>query len=291
MLYLCIGICIAGLPLAILLFYQGVQSKELKKQVAYYRKLEQESRYLTVWTLKKDLVAGDAIKKSDLKEISVQVRNGSHVSGMADRKAIVGKHVKTALKKGTLIQSDMIYEGEENRDDLRMKELSCLKLPQKLQENEYIDIRIGFPDGEDYIVVKHKRVLGLLVDEELQKTSGIRLELSEEEILRISAACIDVNAYKNTELYAIEYKADFQKAAKHYYPINQKVFDLLQWDPNVKKQSGFRGEERKRAILERNLKLYQREPDEIGFVEPETERSQPSDTTGLDGGSELELFE
>lgn len=277
--------------MAIFLFRQNMQSKELKKQVAYYRKLEQESRYLTVWTLKKDLKAGDNIKKSDLSEVNVQVRNGAHVSGMADSKAIIGKHVKTALKKGTLIQPDLIYEGEVNQDDLRIKELSCLKLPQQIQENEYIDIRIGFPDGEDYVVVKHKKVLALLVDEESKTTLGIRLELSEEEILRISAACIDVNAYKNTQLYAIEYKADFQKAAKHNYPINQKVFDLLQWDPNVAEHTSFRGEERKRVILEKNLKLYQREPEEISFAESGMGQSQPSDTASQDGDSELELFE
>ena len=270
------------------LVYQGFQSGELKKQVVYYRKLEQGSRYLTVWTLKNDLSAGDAIKKSDLAEVNVQVRNGEHVSGITDSKKIVGKHVKTALNKGTFIQSNLIYEGEANQDDLRIKELSCLKLPNQLQENEYIDIRIGFPDGEDYIVVKHKKILGFIQNEE-ERITGIRLELSEEEILRISAACMDVNSYKNTELYVIEYKADFQEAAMHNYPINQKVYDLLQWDPNVSGKAGFRGEERKRAILERNLKRYQRDPEEI--MQSETVSPQQSEASTQNTDSDLELFE
>lgn len=293
LLYGIIGAGITGFPLTAMLTYQNYHSNNLKQQVSYYKNQEEESRYLTVWTLKNGIASGDKLTKENLEKKQIKVQASDNINSITDPVQINGKNARIALAKGTIVQEDLFYEGEVCTDDVRLKEVTSLKLPVQLKENEYVDVRISFPNGEDYIVVKHKKVLGLLQEGETLQTVGIRLELTEEELLRISAAEIDVHFYKDTALYAIQYREDFQKAAVHNYPVNENVFDLMQWDPNVIQKSSYKDEQEKRAILEKNLKKYEQASE--GSVSEETLQYdadiQPSDMKVQEGDSELEIFE
>lgn len=291
LLYGILGACIAGIPLAAALIYQSAHNAGLKQQVSYYQTQEDQSLYLTVWALKEDIAAGEKLTKEKLEEKNVRVSKADNINSVTDVGQITGKNAKTALAKGTIAQADLFYEGEACTDDVRIREVSFVQLPVELKQNEYIDLRISYPDGEDYIVVKHKKVLGLLQEGEEAQTTGIRLELSEEEILRLSAARIDVNTYEDTALYAIQYREDFQAAAVHDYPVNSRVYSLLEWDPNVVNRMAFAGERKKRAVLERNLSQYESEGSVSRGTAKEDTAAEPSDMTGQEGTSELEIFE
>lgn len=292
LLYGVLGACIVGIPLVAALLYQSWHTAGLKQQVSNYRTQEEQSLYLTVWTLKEDITAGEKVTRANLEEKKIRVpKEGSMDSSMSDLEQITGKNAKTALTKGTILQADLFYEGEECTDDVRIREISFVQLPVGLKQNEYVDLRISYPDGEDYIVVKHKKTLGLLQEGEESSVTGIRLELSEEEILRLSAAQIDVNTYENTSLYAIQYREDFQQAAVHDYPVNSKVYSLLEWDPNIIERMAFAGERKKRAVLERNLRQYESEGSVSQNTAQEEIATKPSDMTEQEGTPELEIFE
>lgn len=291
MLYGFLGACIVGIPLVAALLYQSFHTAGLKQQVSNYRTQEEQSLYLTVWTLKEDITAGEEVTRAKLEEKKIRVPKAGNIdSRMSDLGQITGKNAKTALAKGTIAQADLFYEGEGCTDDMRIKEISFVQLPVGLKQNEYVDLRISYPDGEDYIVVKHKKILGLLQEGDEPKATGIRLELSEEEILRLSGAQIDVNTYVDTSLYAIQYREDFQQEAVHDYPVNGKVYSLLEWDPNVIERMVFTGEQKKRAVLERNLKQYESEGSVSQYEAQEDTVTGPSDMSGQEV-SKLKIFE
>lgn len=289
-----LGACIAGIPLTASLIYQNQHSESLRAQVSAYKKEKEESRYLTVWTLKRDISAGDPLTKADIEKKEVWIRAAEDINELTDLEQITGKCAKTALTKGTIVQSDLFYEGQPCTDDVRVKEITFVQLPVQLEENEYVDIRISYPDGEDYIVVKHKKVLGLLRDNtQEQQIVGIRLEFTEEELLRLSSAQIDVRNYAETTLYAIQYREDFQSEAVPFYPINENVFQLLEWDPNVIDRSSFSGERKRRKVLEQNMVNYRQKSE--GSVSQEQSQQNtvagPSDMTETEESSDLEIFE
>lgn len=273
-----------------MLLYQTYHSKTLRKQVNYYKKQEEDTQYLTVWTLRQKLDAGEELTRSNLQEAHVQLQEADQLTNVTNIEQLIGQHAKTKLDKGTLVQPDLFYVGESTMDDVRVKELTSVKLPVQLKDGEYVDLRIGFPDGEDYIVVKHKKVIGLLRNEESQQLEGVRLELSEEELLRLSAACIDVEDYENTTLYAIQYLEDFQEEAVLDYPVNSKVYTLLQWDPNITGRMTLQGEKKKRALLESHLRQYKRAS--IGYSsEDRSTDGEPEGTNMKENESELKIFE
>lgn len=293
LLYGMIGAGITGAPLTGALIRQHNSSEHLKQQVSYYQKQEEESRYLTVWTLKQDIAAGEKLTEGHFEQQQVRVQASDQIGSISDIGRVVGKNAKTALAEGTIVQEAFFYEGEVCTDDVRIKEVTSLRLPEQIKENEYVDVRISFPNGEDYIVVRHKKIQGILQDAETSQVTGIRIELTEEEILRLSAAEFDVNSYRDTALYAIQYREDFQKAAVQNYPVNEKVFDLLQWDPNVAQELSFEDEQEKRALLEEHLEKYKQEQERSASEETLQYDTaiQPSDMTGQKNDSELEIFE
>ena len=140
-------------------------------------------------------------------------------------------------------------------DDERRIELRELELPQTLRENEFVDIRIVFPNGEDYLVVGHKRVYRIIRDEEGEMLA-LQLRLLEDELLRYQAACVETKTYQDTRLYALQYTGEFQPAAQTFYPVNRAVFDLLQWDPNIVELFVVEKEQERRTLLETNLEHF-----------------------------------
>lgn len=109
MLYGTAGACIAGIPLVLLLVFQCCRNMSLEQQISGYKKLEQENLYLSVWTVKEDLAAGDKVTRSNLEKEEKWIPKTCNISQMTDPKQFVGRKAKTALKKGTVIRTDLLY--------------------------------------------------------------------------------------------------------------------------------------------------------------------------------------
>ena len=141
---------------------------------------------------------------------------------------------KVTMKKNTLITTELLNKSDNMvQDDIRKQEYNVIVLPMDLATGDYIDIRVMFPNGQDFIVVSKKEV-------EIPQVSGVDSEdtiwvnLSEDEILHMSCAIIDSAQVKGAKLYATKYtEAGMQKAATPTYPINESTSKLLQSDPNV----------------------------------------------------------
>lgn len=141
---------------------------------------------------------------------------------------------KVTMKKNTLITTELINKSDNIvQDDVRKQEYNMMVLPMDLVTGDYVDIRVMFPNGQDFIVISKKEV-------EIPNIGGVDSEdtiwvnLSEDEILHMSCAIIDAAQVKGAKIYATKYtEAGMQKAATPTFPVNESTSKLLQSDPNV----------------------------------------------------------
>lgn len=141
---------------------------------------------------------------------------------------------KVDMKMNTVITSSLINRSQEIiSNDLRKEEYNVISLPVDLAPEEYVDIRLRMPDGQDYIVVSKKKVSIPVVNGQYLPDT-IQMNLTEEEIVLLSSAIVENFWIKGSELRANRYaEAGTQSAATMtYYPSNE-VQKLIESDPNI----------------------------------------------------------
>lgn len=139
---------------------------------------------------------------------------------------------KIEIPAGTIITPNMFVEsGNEITADMRVQEYSSIALPSQLKNGDYIDVRLAFPNGQDYIVLSKKEVVQT-------DANTVWMNVSEDEILLLNGAMIDAWTVTGTKLYAIEYiDAGSQESAITTYKPSAEVMDLILSDPNVTKDA------------------------------------------------------
>lgn len=146
----------------------------------------------------------------------------------------IGKRVKLDLKKGTILSESIVYSGEKIEKDIRIHNYNYIKLTDKLRKGDYIDIRISFANGLDFIILSKKRIVDLTFSnsqEEIQ--NSLWLQVTEEEILRLSSAAVDAFLNEGCSIYAVQYVSEVQEAAAINYPVNEMVGKLIKLDTNI----------------------------------------------------------
>ncbi|ANF95714.1 SAF domain-containing protein [Paenibacillus bovis] len=214
-----------------LINHQANQLKEVKQQ--YEVQLNQSQQLLArqqavsskIVVTTAELKAGDQIQKQNI-SVAFVSKQGAPANAVTDPSQLIGKIVKINIGKATPLTSSMVYAEEATPRDLRSKEYTVVQLPTKLQQGDFVDVRIGFPNGNDYIVLSKKKV------EDLAGTT-VWYNINESEILAMSSAIVD--AYlQGARLYAISYADPYmQDKAIPNYPANRDVINLIQSDPNV----------------------------------------------------------
>jgi hypothetical protein len=269
------GALLAGLPLGGML--RGVQqdNQQIQESLSYYEQLQSAYHYTSICVLTGDAVAGEELTADMICQQQIQSTEDLSAVAAPSQEELVGKRLKVSLAKGAPLSPDLLYEGEPVAEDERQVELTDTSFPQTLKEDELVDIRIVFPNGEDFLVVGHKRVYRIITDSE-GTLLAVQLRLREEELLRYQAACVDTKTYEDTRLYALQYTGEFQDAGEAFYPVNGAVFDLLQWDPNVVELFTVDAEQERRSLLETNLAGYLTQSAEQSTEETEEAASQDS---------------
>lgn len=136
--------------------------------------------------------------------------------------------VKTDIPAGSIITSDMLEEIDDRTTaDQRIQEYNMLILPTQLEDGDYIDIRLQLPEGEDFIVVSKKKVLSSTAD-------TVWLKMREDEILSLGNAIVEAYTMTGSKLYATIYsEPGRQEAAEPTYAVSEKIFNLIDRDPNI----------------------------------------------------------
>lgn len=182
-----------------------------------------------VLVLVRDIKSGEAVTADCVKKIKVEYAPSNAVT-----LGELGENIttKTDLKANVILSADMLQaSGEEIQKDLRKQEYNMITLPSKLENGDYIDIRITFPTGQDYLVVSKKKVVSC--DEDT-----VWLELSEDEIILLNNAIVESYVVIGSNLYATTYvEPGLQAKATPTYPISEAVQQAMQNNPNLLAQA------------------------------------------------------
>lgn len=227
------------------------QEKMQIRQLAVEEYKENHPTHL-VYKVLADKKSGEVLLDKDIApaEISSALVPADAVT---DPSSVIGKVIRCSILSNTVITDSLLYGRQDYPHDMRLMEYTVFNLPQKLQESEFIDIRIMFPNGLDYIVLSKKQVVDLERPEENQK-SIIWFHAQEEEILRMSSAIVDASIVEGTILYVVPYIApDIQNEAVRTYPSNPEVQKLILEDPNIINKAVTELEARNRELFEKRI--------------------------------------
>ncbi len=236
------------------------QKKLSKKYEEKINKLSSTNK-ITAYILNKSVKANQKITKKDFLEIKL---NGIAKSKnlISDINILTDTMYSRDIAKGSIVYKDMVYGADKIKNDLRKCELSSLVLPMSLVKGDYVDVRINFPSGLDYVVLSKKRLQDLArLDNDSEKKEICIFYLDSEELLRLSSSIVDAYITKGAYLYTTTYVyPNTQKAAKITYPSNANVRKLIQTDPNIINRAMIELEENKRKQLNSSISgLVQKE--------------------------------
>lgn len=123
---------------------------------------------------------------------------------------------------GTPVMLSMITQGDFSKDE-RETEVDVASLMTTQEQGDYVDVRIAFPDGSDYVVLSKKKVVSLSLENQIFTTYT-----SEADIERLTCATLDACLKAGTRIYTTKYVAGgLQDKAYNNYPVRQSTLDLI----------------------------------------------------------------
>lgn len=231
-------------------YVRHLTNKYTDQRVSVEQELAQTQQILKeemvkVEVVTRDISSGEPIAETDL-DTRLMPRSTVAEDTVLSKELIRGKLAKVNLPVNSAVTSSVIYEDEVTAKDIRNQEFKLMELPSKLKTNDYVDVRIKFPSGQDYIVLSKKRVQDL-------QSGTVWYRMNEKEILNISSAIVD--AYiQDATIYALDYvEPGIQEKAITTYPANKAVLDLIDSDPNIVQKATTELERRTRVKLEEAL--------------------------------------
>ncbi len=180
-----------------------------------YQKAEQklEECLKIIYVADRDLAKGTVLTKEN-------IRTEMHYTDISEEyisEAELGHTLLINVKKGTCVTKGMLEDVTEKTREVYISEV---RLAEHLKMGDRIDVRISYPNAEDYVVLSEKNMV--LMDE----NGGMVLNLSEEEILYLSSAAVDCREYKDTFLYAVKYPQETQVAESEVSYLPRKEIQI-----------------------------------------------------------------
>jgi hypothetical protein len=165
---------------------------------------------------------------------------------IVDSEDLKGKITKIDISKNGMVLPSMLFDEGITPRDVRNAEYTMISLPTKLKKDDFIDVRINFPTGQDYIVLAKKKVKDL-------QNGTVWLDVNEQEILTMSSAIVDA-FINDAKIYALAYVDPYmQEKPVINYPVNLKVLSLILTDPNLLRIAESELSRNARMVLEKDL--------------------------------------
>lgn len=186
---------------------------------------EIDSKKVHVYEAISDISGGSEITADKLKYVEV---TSEQPQEFYMTKEDMGKIALIDMKAGTQILKGMLTQ-ESIADNLREVEFNSFQINSNIAENDYVDIRIMYPNGENYVVLSKKTIKNLSLE-----SGNCFLWLDAEEISRVSGAIVDCYINEGSKLYTVKYiQPSIQEASKITYTPNTDVINLIKEDPNI----------------------------------------------------------
>lgn len=224
-LYIVIGVLVIAL-IGTIVITNSKAKKQKKEIAALNQQVEDFQQNMTdVYSVSKNVKAGNAIDFDALTTVTVP-SDSIPENAITDEEDLTDKLYKIDLKAGTYLTTDMVMQ-DKLTDNMRELDIVMDEIPLGLEEGDYVDVRISFPLGQDYIAMSHKRVLGIT-------GNTVKLVVIEHDFYRYESMKTDLASYPSTKIYAAKYvEAGIQKKSKVYYPPNLDVIKQSILDPNM----------------------------------------------------------
>ena len=143
--------------------------------------------------------------------------------------AKVGMNANTVMTPNLVVQSNEVVT-----DDTREQEYNMVVLPVDLMTDDYVDIRLMTPAGQDFIVVSKAKVTIPTNGDGSYVTDTMKVNLREDEILSMSSAIVEAYGLLGAKLYATKYvEPGMQEASLPTYTPNAAVTAQIDNNPNI----------------------------------------------------------
>ena len=229
-----LGFLLALVIMVAVVLYLVNQMNELKEEVAALKNLQKQ--YVVAST---DLESGQVVTfDENFTTATVQttvpqdqvitrddfLEKDSNGNPIVTDEGELGKDVmlKVNVPAGTIVTKDMIIDTDDPVTGTdRIQEYNMFLLPSHLKNGECVDIRMTLTNGQDYIVLAKKRILGCT-------EKSIWIKVNETEMQILNSAIVDSYLISGAKLYALPYiEAGTQPASTPTYSANQAVTNLL----------------------------------------------------------------
>ena len=187
---------------------------------------------IKAYALNTDVKSGEEITAGMLSSIDTYANlipqnyiDSAKLSSVGDGKKVIAK---IDLYKNTILTSSTVTT-EENAvtKDVRTMEYNMIMLPINVNVGDYVDIRLTFPNGQDFIVVAKKEIKNI-------QGNTITFDMSEEEILMINSAVVESYIMKASNIYVAKYvEPGMQEKADNTYTPTSEVIKLIDTDSNI----------------------------------------------------------
>lgn len=195
--------------------YQGLLQK------ANYE-IEQNQRF--VYVAIKDILPGETINKDNVvkKTVFSSQPPESFLSEVDKKMALVKIEADAPIQNSMTTDNGILSE-------LREIEYEVVNISSNIANNDTVDVRIFYPNGESYVVLTKKVIKGYAPG-----TAYCYFWLNEEELLRMSAAIVDASQYINSQIFVTKYiEPNIQEASVVTYVPSISILHLLETDPNI----------------------------------------------------------
>jgi len=173
----------------------------------------------TIYIALKNIKKGDFIDENNVNLVNTYSK---FESGIFINELDLNSRALIDISEGLPVLKNMIYK-KDLTDDERLKELSSVLLQSDLEKNEFVDFRIRYSNGLEYIVLSKKEIKKIDL-----KNNTVWLSLDEEENLLLSSALVDKAIYQGTSFYIDRYiESNIQKESHVNYLPNKEVMDLM----------------------------------------------------------------
>mgnify|MGYP003301754042 CR=1 FL=1 len=184
------AIGVVGIGLTLWWSISTIKSYEAGTNKKYNRLYTQD-----VAVLNREVIQGEVITSDMVTTVNVHKRTvPTGALGLSD---ITGQVAKFNIPASIPITQSMIT-SEIVSADVRDQEINTILMPSDLIAGDYVDVRIMYPNGTDYIVLAQKQV-GTI------SGSTMWLTLTEDERLILNGAMVDTFLNEGTKLYATKY--------------------------------------------------------------------------------------
>lgn len=186
---------------------------------------EMDSNKRTVYITTKDIATGEVLTKDSV-EAKYVFATQPQDTYMDERD--IGKVVLVDIKSQTQVLKSMITDTVVD-DDIREAEYNSILISSNMLENDVVDVRIAYPNGEEYVVLSKKILKGYTGD-----TADCFFWMTEEEIIRMRCAVVDAILYTGSFLYTTKYiEPNLQEASVVTYTPSVEAVELIQKNPNI----------------------------------------------------------